>query len=196
MFKSFYLYELVILSLETRSQNNAAPANDRVNSFQNPNQRFRPLLADNLTTKPADSFLQNPIEKLSNMTNEARGQVVPVVEQFKDRVLNVFGVDRNASSTTTLSNQQPLGDANNKVNQPPTDPNVPAPPLANYAQRRQQPDHVESAQGPPQAPYENSKSLARSRPKHISKRQSHLVRELTDKTLTRIQLQSPSSICC
>lgn len=159
-----------ILSLETRSQNNAPPANDRVNSFQNPHQRFQPLLSDNLTTKNTGSFLQNPIERINNLTNEGRSQFAPVVEEFKDRVLNVFGADRNASSTT-LSNQQPLVDANNQVNQRPSDPNVPAPPLANYAQRRQQPGHIESAQGPPQAPNENSKSLARPSPKHILQKQ-------------------------
>jgi hypothetical protein len=67
-----------------------------------------------------------------------------VALDIKDKVLSAFGIN----TTSTILNQQQ--DINNDKNQEQINRNVPAPPLANNAQRQQQPDHVESAQAAPQ----------------------------------------------
>ncbi len=64
---------------------------------------------------------------------------------MKDKVLDAFGMNTNSSTNTPINQQQNIdNDKQQQVNQ-----NVPAPPLANNAQRQQQPDHVESAQAAP-----------------------------------------------
>jgi len=121
-----------------RLQNNQPPANEQQNPFVIPNQRFRPFIPNNLTTRSIASLFQDPIGKLNNISKEMKAQIVPAAFDVKDKVLNVLGIDTNSS------NQQQDVHGNR------ADQNVPAPPLANNAQQRLQPDHIESAQGAPQ----------------------------------------------
>lgn len=117
-------------------------------TFVVPPQRFRPLLPNNYTTKSIASLFQEPMNKLNNLTKEIKAQIVPAAIDAKDKVLNVFGINSNLSTTTTpINNAQQ--EINNDNNQQPANQNVPPPPLANSAQRRLQPDHIESAQNAP-----------------------------------------------
>ena len=126
------------------------------NTFIIPPQRFRPLEANNYTTKSIASLFQDSRDKLNNLAKEVKPQVVAAALDTKDKVLNALGLNGN-SSTTPIVNQQ---DSNNGQNQQQVGQNVPAPPLAGQAQQQQQAGHVESAQAaPPPPPAEPSKSL-------------------------------------
>ena len=108
-------------------------------------QRFRPLEPNNHTTRSIASLFQDPLNKLNNLTKEVKANVVPALGGIKDKVLDVFGLNTNVSTSTILNQQAEQHQQQGQAGQ-----NVPAPPLADHAQRQQQPDHVESAQAAPQ----------------------------------------------
>jgi len=106
---------------------------------------------DNNTTKSSFASFQEPLNKL---VKEDKQEFPPASLDLKDKVLNAFGLNTN-SSTSTILNQQQQQEFNNDKDQQHIGQNVPPPPLANEAQRRQQPDHVESAQAAPQHVQDN-----------------------------------------
>ncbi|CAF0733901.1 unnamed protein product [Rotaria sordida] len=134
------------------SQNNQLPAqNEQQNAFIIPQQRFRPLLPNNVTTRSLAALLQDPLNKLNNLTHEVKAQIAPAALDLRDKALDVLGVDKK-TSTTTISNEQQQDVNNDKLHQQ-ANQNVPPPPLANHAQeqeQQQQPDHVESVRVAPQ----------------------------------------------
>jgi len=122
-----------------RAQGNQAPAANEPNiSFAIPPQRYRPLEAQNFTTRSIASLFQDPT---NNSSKEIKAQMVAAAYDTKDKVLNAFGI--NKETTTTVGNQE----QQQQVGQ-----NVPQPPLADNAQQQQQQqgDHVEAAQNAPQ----------------------------------------------
>lgn len=126
----------------SRAQGNQAPAaNEPNNSFVIPPQRYRPLEANNFTTRSIASLFQDPT---SNLTKEVKAQMVAAAYDTKDKVLNAFGI--NKETTTTIGNQEQQQQQDGQ--------NVPKPPLADNAQQQeqqqQQGDHAEGAQNAPQ----------------------------------------------
>lgn len=155
-FDFFFPYQIIIYFCSSQQSNQLVPNSETTLSFAIPPQRFRPILSNNFTTKTFASLFQEAGNKLNNLTKEIKPQMVAAALDIKDNVLNALDINKNIS-TTTITNQQE--GFNNDIRQPQqqANQNVPAPPLANNAQRRQQQDHVESAQGAPQ-PAENSMS--------------------------------------
>jgi hypothetical protein len=100
-------------------------------------QRFQPLLPNNPSTTSISSLFQDRLNQLNNLTKEIQPQIIP--SALENKVLN----------TNSIPNEQQQQDMNNDQHQQQIGQNVPAPPLANNAQRQQQPDHVESAQAAP-----------------------------------------------
>jgi hypothetical protein len=143
---SFFLSKEFFYIKKNSSENDKPPSNDQQNAFPIPAQRFRPFIQ---TTKSIASLFQDPLAKLNSISKEIKPQIISAAIDVKDKVLNVLGVETNSS------NQQ-QGIDNRKDNQQ-ADQNVPAPPLANNAQRQQQPGHVESAQAAPEAHNGDSK---------------------------------------
>jgi len=105
-----------------RAQGNQAPAANEPNiSFAIPPQRYRPLEAQNFTTRSIASLFQDPT---NNSSKEIKAQMVAAAYDTKDKVLNAFGI--NKETTTTVGNQE------------------------QQQQQQQQGDHVEAAQNAPQ----------------------------------------------
>jgi hypothetical protein len=115
---------------------------------------------NSFTTTSLASPFQDPLNKLNNLTKEMKPQSVLSPNDTKEKVANAFGLNTNLSTSTIINQQENLN--NNEKNQLEVGQNVPPPPLANNAQRQQQPDHVESAQAAPK-PLENSKSIVNNR---------------------------------
>jgi hypothetical protein len=136
------------ISILISSQINRLPSNNQLqDTFQIPQERFRPLISNNLTTKTTPSLFQNPFNKLNNLTEEVGAAIVPAALDVKDKVLDAFALNKNPS-TTTLSNKEEEIDNDDKHNQQ-IGQNVPPPPLDNN--NAQQPNRVESAQAAPQS---------------------------------------------
>ncbi|CAF4395942.1 unnamed protein product, partial [Rotaria sp. Silwood2] len=135
-------------------RNNQLPAqNEQKNTFFIPQQRFRPFIPNNVTTRSILSLFQEPSNKLNNLTQEIKAQIAPAAVDLRDQVLNGLDSNTNTSTTTSSNEQQQQQDIDNDKLHQEANQNVPAPPLANIAQeqqKQQQPDHVESAQAAPQ----------------------------------------------
>ncbi|CAM4865600.1 unnamed protein product [Rotaria socialis] len=135
-------------SLKNSQSNQSASNNPSLNNFIIPQQRFRPFILNDTTTKSITSLFQNPSNKLNNLTQEIKPQAVPTRLDLQEKVPNIAGANANPLTTTTLPNEQQQFADNNKLQQN-VGQNVPAPPLVNNAQK--QPDPIESAQGAPQS---------------------------------------------
>jgi hypothetical protein len=70
-------------------------SNNREGPLQIPNQRFQPLLAPNETAKNTSSLFQEPLAKLSNITND-----------IKDKVFNKLGIGNNSLFNRNVALQQ------------------------------------------------------------------------------------------
>jgi hypothetical protein len=174
--KSYYLIsldnnndELVQLKKEfdALKANSLLSNTEPKSTFIIPPQRFRPMETNNLTTKTVASVFQDPLNKLNNLTKEMKPQ--PVAGAY----------DTNTNlSTSTINNQQQQQNVNNDKNQLEVGQNVPPPPLANNAQRQQQPDHIESAQAAPKLPENNQAQIDNLQ--YQNKLQSSLNNSLSD----------------
>jgi hypothetical protein len=103
--------------------------NEKQNTFQIPNQRYKPLVADNAMNRSVPSAVQDSLEKFKNISQDNQAQFIPARNNVNDNSLNVINID-TSHSNNSRDNPQFQDAFNNRQNRS-NEQNVPAPPLAN-----------------------------------------------------------------
>ena len=104
-------------------------SNEQRNNFPIPPQRFRPFILNNFTTRSMALLFQDPLNRLNNLTQEIKPNIVRETFDVESKTFNM-------NTTTTILNIEQHDNQN-----------VLAPPLINNNfQEQQKLNHVERAQ--------------------------------------------------